>query len=92
MIRTSFGTLIPRKTIANVVQQVQDVVHSPSYDDDVVDGFEENHSNSRVSDALEDGANLSDHAHSTDAKVLSNGNLQQEQRYSTSEHGDEVGD
>ena len=91
-IRTSFGTIIPWKTIANVIKQVQDIEHCPSHNNDIVDAFKENHSNSRVSDALEDGANLSDHAHPADAKVLSNGNLQQEQRYSTSEHSDEVGD
>ena len=91
-IRTSFGTIIPWKTIANVIKQVQDIVHCPSHDNDIVDAFKENHSNRRISNALENGTNLSNDAHSANAKVLSNGHFQKKQWDSAGEHSDEVGD
>ena len=91
-IRTSFGTIIPWETIANVIKQVQDIEHCPSHNNDIVDAFKENHSNSRVSNALENGTNLSDDRHAANAKILSNGHFQKEKWDSASEHGDEVGD
>ena len=59
-----------------VVDGVHDVKHSPSDNDNVVNIFQKDHHDSRVSNALKDWTNLADNVHSTNPEILANRDLQ----------------
>ena len=91
LLLTSFLAGTPRETVTQGVDGVQNVEQSPGHDDNVVDVLQEDHGDGRIAHPLEDGAQLTDNTHASYPKVLSNGHLQQEERYPAREHGNKVG-
>ena len=89
---TSFGAVTPGQAASESVESVEDVVEGPGDDDDVVDVLQEHHHEGRVSDSLEDGTELADDAHPADPEVLTDGDLQKEERDPAGQHGHEVRD
>lgn len=89
-ILTSFPAAVPREPITDAEDCADDVKESPSHDDDVVDILKEDHDDGRVSNPFEHRAQLAHNAHTPNSEVLTNRYLQQEERYATRKHGDEV--
>ena len=88
---TSFLTAAPWKTW-KVKEGLEEVEEGPGDDDDVVDVLQEDHHDRRVADPLEDRGQLPDDGHAANAKVLSDGDLEEEEGDATDGHGEEVGD
>ena len=85
-------TTAPRQIAGDVKERIHDVEQGPGDDDDVVDVLQEYHHECGVPDALENGTELPDDAHAAHAQVLTDADLQQEERNSARDHGQKVGD
>ena len=88
---TSFAAVAPGK-VRKVNEGVEEVEECPGDHDDVVDILQEHHHDGGVAHALEDGRQLPHHRHSSLANILSNRDLEEEERDAADKHGEEVRD
>ena len=87
---TSFLTTAPWKAW-KVKEGLKEVEEGPRDNDDVVDVLQEDHHDCRVADPLEDRGQLPDDGHAANAKVLPNGDLEEEEGDAAHRHREEVG-
>ena len=87
---TSFLTTAPWKAW-KVKEGLKEVEEGPRDNDDVIDVLQEDHHDCRVADPLEDRGQLAHDGHAANAKVLPDGDLEEEEGDAAHSHREEIG-